>query len=88
MEKIKLVVFKNHTLGYIQPELPNTVQVLHASILKGAPCNDLYPSGKQINSMDEVRLATEQDFHSFRVSFEGYNKLTEIYEYETTLQNN
>jgi hypothetical protein len=83
MNRIKLVVFKGHTLGYILPDLPDSVQVLHASILKGAPCNDLYPSSKQINSTDEIRLATEQDFNSFRVSFEGYNKLNEIYEFNT-----
>jgi len=84
MDRIKLVVFKGHTLGYILPELPTSVQVLHASILKGAPCNDLYPSSKQINSTDEIKLATEQDFHSFRVSFQGYDKLTEIYEYDNS----
>jgi len=81
MERIKLVVFKNHTLGYILPELPNSVQVLHASILKGAPF-ELYPSSKQINSPDEIRLASEKDFNMFNHSFEGYNNFTEIYEFK------
>lgn len=82
MERIKLVVYNNHTLGYILPELPNYVSVLHSSILKGAPCNDFQPSSKFINSVDEIRLANEKDFNDFRVSFQGYDKLTEIYEYQ------
>ena len=80
MDKIKLVVFKNHTLGYILPELPNSVQILHASILKGAPCNDLHGSSKQINSTDEIKLATEKDFESFRVSFKGFDN-PQIYDF-------
>ena len=81
MERIKLVVLNEHTLGYIMPELPNWVQVLHSSILKGAPF-EMWPSSKYICSPDKVRLASEKDFNSFRVSFEGYDKLTEIYEYD------
>jgi hypothetical protein len=79
MERIKLVVFNEHTLGYILPEQPNRVCILHTSILKGSYLSN---SSTIYASDGKVRLATEQDFNSFRVSFEGYNKLTEIYEYD------
>lgn len=82
MERVKLVVFNNHTLGYIQPELPNYVNVLRASILRGAPCNDFHPDSKVIGSKDEIRLASEKDFDSFNVSFNGYKNLPEVYEYQ------
>ena len=78
--KTKLVVFNEHTLGYIMPELPKYVQVLHASILKGAPF-EMHPSSKLINKNDEVRLASEKDFESFRCVFGSFgNKEEYIYE--------
>jgi len=79
MERIKLVVFNEHTLGYILPEQPERVCILHTSILKGSYLTDrstIYVSD------GTVRLASEEDFNSFRVSFQGYDKLTEIYEYQ------
>lgn len=82
---IKLVVLDNHTLGYILPELPNYVQVLHASILKGAPF-ELFPSSKLIHKLSNVRLASEVDFNNFNHSFEGYGKPSkysnDIYEFQ------
>lgn len=82
MEKIKLVVFKEHTLGYILPELPNQVCHLYASILKGATCSRLAGS-TFINNPSDVRLASEKDFENFNVSFNGY-KTDEKYEYVDT----
>ena len=79
MERVKLVVFNEHTLGYILPEQPERVCILHTSILKGSYLSDR--SGIYVSD-GTVRLANEQDFHSFRVSFQGYDKLTEIYEYD------
>ena len=80
MERIKLVVFNEHTLGYILPEQPERVCILHTSILKGSYLSN---SSTIYVSDGTVRLASEQDFNSFRVSFQGYDKLTEIYEYGT-----
>ena len=80
MERIKLVVYNEHTLGYILPEQPERVCILHTSILKGSYLSN---SSTIYVSDGTVRLASEQDFHSFIVSFEGYDKLTEIYEYKT-----
>jgi hypothetical protein len=77
--KIKLVVLNEHTLGYILPQLPKYVQVLHASILKGAPF-ELHPSSKYIFQSDVVRLASKTDFDSFKVSMVGFN--SEEYEFK------
>lgn len=70
MTKIKLVVFNEHTLGYIHPAAPTLVQHLHCSILKGGTNSS---GASIIGSNDKVRLASEKDFDEFRVVFsEGY----------------
>ncbi len=79
MDRTKLVVFNEHTLGYIMPEQPNRVCILHTSILRGSYLTDrsaIYVSD------GTVRLATEKDFNDFRVSFKGFDN-KEMYEYET-----
>jgi len=79
MAKIKLVVFNEHTLGYISPELPQYVQPLRASILKGAPF-ETHETSKYISKADNIRLASAKDFDDFRCSFVGYSK--EEYEFQ------
>lgn len=76
MQRIKLVVFNEHTLGYIAPELPQYVFPLRASILKGAPF-ETNESSKLISKSDNVRLASEQDFEDFKVCFRGYDNENE-----------
>lgn len=78
---IKLVVFNEHTLGYIFPDFPNYVQVLHSSILKGAPHTTQHPDCFLIHKDSKVRLASEQDFADFRCVFDGY-KNDKDYEYD------
>lgn len=79
-EKIKLVVYKEHTLGYILPELPNSVQILHSSPLKGAIGTTNLQDSYHINNLNEIRLASENDFDDFRVDFKGYDD-KQVYEY-------
>jgi len=74
MNKIKLVVFNENTLGYILPELPNYVQPLHASVLKGG-VNTI----RLIGPSDKIRLASELDFEEYRVVFNGYKNNPEEY---------
>ncbi len=66
--KIKLVVLNENTLGYIQPELPNYVQHLHASVLRGA----YQSSPSLVGSTDKVRLASENDFSEYNVHFGSF----------------
>lgn len=80
MNKIKLVVYNEYALGYIEPETPNTVHTLADSVIKGAPfrvlCEPYY-----IGMNDKVRLASLKDFEDFRVHFKGYDN-PQIYEYD------
>lgn len=78
--KIKLVVYKGHTLGYILPELPNSVQILHSSPLKGANSTTNLQDNYHINNLNEIRLASDKDFDDFNVDFKGYDD-KEVYEY-------
>ena len=73
-EKIKLVVYKEHTLGYILPELPDSVQILHSSPLEIVLkiCTTNLQNNFQINNPNEIRLASESDFDAFGISFDGY----------------
>ena len=75
-QKTKLVVFKEHTLGYIMPEFPNDVFVLRAYEKRGATNHEV----ARINTGDSVRLASEKDFDFYRVSFDGF-KTDAGYEY-------
>lgn len=81
MEKIKLVVYNEHSLGYILPNEPNTLKILGQSVIKGAGCF-LGWYEKIIHSTDTVRLANESDFHFFRVSFNGYKNNPQEYEFQ------
>jgi len=79
MERTKLVVFNEHTLGYIQPETPYKVSILHTSILRGS-----YYTDRSVIYVSDgtIRLATEKDFEDYRVCFKGFNN-PEKYEFST-----
>jgi hypothetical protein len=77
--KVKLVVYQEHTLGYITPELPNYVQILHSSVLRGSPKkSDNFGSFMADGS---VRLATEKDFDDYRCYFSDRYR-TDEFEYQ------
>ena len=80
MGKTKLCVFNEHTLGYIIPEQPYRVHILHTSILRGSYLNG-HSSVIYVND-GTVRLASKKDFDDFRVCFNGFNN-PELYEFST-----
>jgi hypothetical protein len=80
--KTKIVVLNEHTFGYILPQLPNDVQILHSSILKGSPFG-INQSSAPIRSGDVIRLATSMDFNDFRVVESNSYKNTDEYEYNS-----
>jgi hypothetical protein len=67
MERIKLVVIEEHTLGFIIPEMPNYAQTLRASVLKGSTYSEM--GGSIYVKNCKQRLASEKDFDDFRVLF-------------------
>jgi hypothetical protein len=75
-DRIKVVVFKEHTIGFIFPEMPNSVSVLHSSLLKGAPF-ELWPACKVINKPEEVRLASNKDLEDFMIAPGQYDDETQ-----------
>lgn len=78
MTKIKLVMMNEHTLGYIFPEQPESLHVLHSSVLRGSTLpND--GQSVTIGGNDNIRLASEKDFHDLGVMMNGYR--SDDYEY-------
>lgn len=79
-KRIKLVVAEGHTLGFIFPELPNSLQILHSSILRGSR----YPSTGSIMLPKNHRLADAEDFEAFNIHAKGFIGNLEEYEYDTS----
>lgn len=77
---IKLVVAEGHTLGYVNPELPQQLSILRASTLMGSPYSEF---GGAIMLPKDHRLASAQDFENFNISSVGYLNPDE-YEYDNT----
>jgi hypothetical protein len=68
MQKHKLIVIDEHTLGSVFPEQPNQAQILGASILRGA----LDTMGIIPIQFKKTRPATLADFETFRVHPAGF----------------
>lgn len=74
--KIKFVVRDNNVLGYVDSRRPDTLNVLAASVIKGA--SHIHP-GDSLHMMPDTgnykyRPATRKDFKDFRISTEGYEE--------------
>ena len=82
--KIKLVVLDENVLGYIHPSRPEYIYPLRISILRGAWGDSWEP---RLKNSGTFRLATEKDFNDFNVSFEGYKKHPEEYEWDNNFNN-
>ena len=84
MNTVKLVVVNENILGYIEPETPQSISILHGSILRGANRTE---GNISLYGQEIVRLATEQDFINFNVSIEGYkNNPQYTYQTQTNIQ--
>lgn len=66
-QTIRYVVVNEHTLGYVYGEQPRTLNILRASVLRGAGEPDPLRAQTPLNASDTVRLATLQDFADFKV---------------------
>lgn len=76
-EKIKLVVAEEHTLGYILPSLPDKLQILHTSILRGSS----WPYYGSVMLPKNYRLASKEDFDSYNMHFGSFGNEKE-YEFQ------
>ena len=70
MKKIDFIVINEHTLCYTTP-IPNQAGILRASVLRGSPYSEL--TGTIIIPSTGVRLATQADFKTYRISPDGYD---------------
>lgn len=77
---IRIVVADEHTLGYIDDRLPTVLQTLHSSILRGAT----FGNNAQVSMYSKVRTATSEDFETYRVSEDGYDKDENYIYFRTT----
>ena len=84
MNRIKLVVLNENIFGYIFPEQLNRVQILHASILKGAISQD--GSSTYIKPTVRIRPVNKSDFDSFNIYFPQY--LSDAYSWDKPTENN
>lgn len=74
--RTKLIVYNEHTLGFIDPDYPHLMQPLRASVFKGAPW-ETFPSSKYISKMDKIRLASEKDFEDYMCVFGSFGNKNE-----------
>ncbi len=63
----RYVVMDEHTLGYLIPEMPDCIGVLHGSVLKGSPYGPLCGMAYIVAGNTKLRQATLADFEEYRV---------------------
>ncbi|MBN7763690.1 hypothetical protein JYP52_21360 [Nitratireductor aquibiodomus] len=70
------VVLREHTLGFILPDFPDWMGVLHGSVLKGG--HDWRNGPVHIAGMkDQMRPALKADFDEYGVCWRGHLKETD-----------
>ncbi len=67
---------QENVLGYINPQQPNVIGILHASPLRGAVLNDRDGWTYLPTDTTKFRPATLKDFADFRVSYGGFDNPT------------
>lgn len=73
-----LVVYHEHTLGYIDSDRKNTVSIIKASPIRGA-VGDHHKVEEFYTDNSEIRAATEKDFTLFNVD---KTQFSEVYGFE------
>lgn len=69
-DKLTYVVVNENTLGYLWYwDCFTWVGILATSIIRGATKHD---GSSPVSILDVVRIATKEDFDTFRLSSEGY----------------
>jgi hypothetical protein len=85
MKKHKLVVYQEHTLGYINPEYPTSVFILATFPTKGSPNSDpLAHSFPLSRDGKDVRLAKAEDFEEYRIDITPYIRDEDSWEFDKT----
>jgi hypothetical protein len=70
--KTKVVVYEEHTLGYVHPRTPYSLSVLKVSVLNGGNPSWNFGQIPLPLNYEGVRLANRNDFDAFGVESRGY----------------
>lgn len=79
MNRVKIVVFNEHSLGLIDEDRPKVFQPLREFQSKGAPFYVMLEP-HLIGVSDRVRLANSQDFEEYNIDLQQYEN-DPIFEY-------
>lgn len=72
LSKCQFVVVGEHTLGIIDSRMPDVIQKLAISVLRGATFGSEYDN--IVKPWPDSRPATRKDFDTFRIMSSGYER--------------